>query len=168
MIKLLRRNIVRFVVLVLVQVLIFNNIEVGGYMIPYVYILFILLLPFETPGWITLMLAIMLGFAVDIFNESLGMHTAATVFMAFLRPYVLSYFAPREGYETGSFPRVFYYGFPWFIKYTVLLVVSHHLLLFYIEMFSFNDFFPTLLRVILSTLFSTALIVVSQFFVFRK
>jgi rod shape-determining protein MreD len=167
MIKILRRNIIRFLVLVLVQILIFNNIEIGGYMIPYVYILFILLLPFETPGWITLILAFLLGLIVDIFCESLGLHTAATVFMAFLRPYVLAYFSPREGYESGSFPRIFYYGLPWFIKYSLILVLSHHLILFYLEMFTFHDFFSTFIRVILSTLFSTALIVVSQYFIFR-
>jgi hypothetical protein len=136
-------------------------------MIPYIYILFIILLPFETPGWLLLISGFLLGLAVDIFCESMGMHTAATVLMAFLRPYILSYFAPRGGYESGSFPRIIYYGLPWFIKYSLLMVLVHHTLLFYLEMFTFQDFFLTLLRVILSTLFSASLIVLSQFFVFR-
>lgn len=168
MIKLLPLNIIRFIALLLAQVLIFNNIEIGGYIIPYIYILFIILLPFETPPWLTLFLAFILGLSVDIFSETLGMHAAATVFMAFLRPYILSYFAPRDGYESGSFPRVFYYGFPWFIKYASIMVLAHHFFFFYVEMFKFQDFFTTLLRVVLSTLFSSALIVVSQYFVFRK
>ncbi len=168
MIDILPRNIIRFLALLLVQVLILNNIEIGGYINPYVYILFIILLPFETPAWLTLILAFILGLSVDIFSETLGMHTSATVFMAFLRPYILSYFAPRDGYESGSYPRVFYYGLPWFIKYTLIMVLAHHLFLFYVEMFKFQDFFSTLLRVILSTLFSTALIVISQYFVFRR
>ncbi|MBN1950719.1 MAG: rod shape-determining protein MreD [Bacteroidales bacterium] len=168
MIKILRRNIIRFLALVLAQVLIFNNIEIGGYMIPYIYVLFILLLPFETPGWMTLLLAFFLGFLIDVFSQSLGLHTAATVLMAFLRPGVLSFFAPREGYESGSFPRVFYYGLPWFLKYATILIFVHHLTLFYIEVFNFHDFFITFLRVILSTIFSSLLIVLSQFFIFRK
>lgn len=168
MIKVLGRNILRFFMLVLVQVLIFNNIEIGGYLTPYIYIIFIILLPFETPRWIALMLGFFLGFSIDIFTDTMGMHTASTVFLAFIRPYVLSSFAPRDGYENGTFPRVFFYGLPWFIKYTSLLVVSHHIMLFYIEMFSFQDFFSTLLRVILSSLFTIALIVSSQFFIFRK
>jgi rod shape-determining protein MreD len=168
MIKVLPRNIIRFLALVLVQLLIFNNIEIGGYINPYIYILFIILLPFETPGWVTLLLGALLGFVVDIFCETLGMHMAATTVMAFLRPSILAYFAPREGYESGSYPRVFYYGLPWFIKYATLMVLTHHLVLFYVEMFKFQDFFGTLLRVILSTLFSSFLIVASQFFVFRK
>ncbi len=168
MIKLLPRNIIRFLVLVLVQILIFNNIEVGGYLNPYVYVLFIILLPFETPAWIILFLGFLLGFTIDIFAETLGMHTASTVLISYLRPYILSFFAPRDGYESGSFPRIYYYGLPWFVKYSLIMVFTHHLMLFYLELFSFHDFFATFLRVILSTLFSTLLIVVSQYFVFRK
>jgi hypothetical protein len=168
MIDTLPKNIIRFVLLVLVQILIFNNIEIGGYINPYVYILFILLLPFETPAWVTLSLGFGLGLIIDIFSETLGMHTAATVLISFIRPYVLSSFAPRDGYETRTLPRVLYYGLPWFIKYTIIMVLVHHLVLFYIEIFRFQDFFAILLRVILSTIFSSVLVILSQFFVFRK
>jgi len=168
MIKVVSRNIFRFIMLVLVQVLIFNNIEISGYITPYIYIIVIILLPFETPVSVSLILGFFLGLSIDIFTDTIGMHTAATVFIAFIRPYILSSFAPRDGYEPGTFPRVFYYGLPWFIKYAALMVFAHHLVLFYIEMFRFQDFFATLLRVILSSLFSIILIVSSQFFVFRK
>jgi rod shape-determining protein MreD len=145
-----------------------NNVEIGGYVNPYVYILFILLLPFETPAWMMLTLGFGLGLIIDIFSETLGMHTASTVFISFIRPYVLSYFAPRDGYESRTLPRVFYYGMLWFIKYTIIMVLAHHLMLFYLEIFRFQDFFAILLRVILSTMFSSALIILSQFFIFRK
>ena len=168
MIKVVSRNVLRFVMLVLVQVLIFNNIEIGGYITPYIYIMVIILLPFETPVSVSLILGFFLGLSIDIFTDTIGMHTASTVFIAFIRPYILSSFAPRDGYEPGTFPRVYYYGLPWFIKYAALIVLAHHLMLFYIEMFRFQDFFATLLRVILSSLFSIVLIVASQFFVFRK
>lgn len=168
MIKILPRNIVRFFALILVQVLIFNNIEFSGYLNPYLYILFIILLPFETPAWMTLILGFLLGMAIDIFTETLGIHTAATVFMAYIRPFVLSFFAPRDGYESGSFPRVFYYGLPWFIKYAFLLIIGHHLFLFYVEIFRLQDFFATFIRVLFSTLFTLTLIVLSQYFIFRK
>ncbi len=168
MIDTLPKNIIRFLVLVLIQVLVLNNVEIGGYVNPYVYILFILLLPFETPAWMMLTLGFGLGLIIDIFSETLGMHTASTVFISFIRPYVLSYFAPRDGYESRTLPRVFYYGMLWFIKYTIIMVLAHHLMLFYLEIFRFQDFFAILLRVILSTMFSSALIILSQFFIFRK
>lgn len=168
MIKVLPRNIIRFIVLVLAQILIFNNIELGGYLNPYVYVLFIILLPFETPNWMLLVLGFVLGLTVDIFSETMGMHTAATVFMAYIRPMALSMFAPRDGYESGSYPRVYYYGFMWFVQYSFTLVFAHHTVLFLTEMFRVQDLFHILLRIILSSIFSVLIICLSQFFVFRK
>ena len=168
MIKVLPRNIARFIILVLAQVLIFNNIQFSGYINPYIYILFILLLPFETPKWMLLVSAIFLGLTIDIFSDTLGMHTIATLFMAFLRPFVLNLISPRDGYESGTFPRVSYYGITWFTRYTSILIVAHHFVLFYIEIFRFGNFFSTFFRVILSTIFSLAFIVLSQFFVYRR
>jgi rod shape-determining protein MreD len=168
MIRLAGRNIIRFIVLVLVQILIINNIQISGYIIPHFYILFILLLPFETPRWLLLIAAFALGISVDLFTQTPGMHAFATVFMAFLRPFVLEMSSPRDGYEPGTFPRLAYYGFQWFLRYTVILVLAHHLVLFYIEVFRFAEFFSTLLRVLLSSLFSIILIMLSQYFIYRK
>ena len=168
MIKLIGRNIIRFVVLVLVQILLLNNIQISGYIVPNFYVLFILLMPFETPRWLLLPVAFALGISVDLFTQTQGMHAAATVFMAFLRPWILEISAPRDGYEPGSFPRLYYYGFQWFLRYTVILVLAHHFILFYIEVFRFSDFFSTLLRVLLSSLFSVVLIMLSQYFIYRK
>ena len=168
MIKLLGRNIVRFAILIALQLGVLNNIELGGYIIPYFYILFILLLPFETPGWLLLLSGFALGLSVDMFTNTIGMHTAATVFMAFLRLYILQVIAPRDGYETGTFPRIYYYGFEWFLKYTLILVFAHHFILFYIEVFRFSEFFSTLLRVLMSSLLSVILIILSQYFIYRK
>ena len=168
MIKLLGRNIIRFIVLILIQVLLLNNIQISGYIVPYFYIIFILLMPFETPGWLLLFAGFTLGLSVDMFSQTMGMHTTATVFMAFLRPYILRSIAPRDGYETGTFPRIYYQGFEWFLKYALILVLAHHLVLFYIEVFRFTEFFSTLLRALLSSLLSGILIILSQYFIFRK
>lgn len=168
MINLLGRNILRFIVLVLFQVLVLNNIQFSGYVNPLMYVLFILLLPFETPRWLLLISGFLIGISVDIFSDTLGLHASASVFMAFLRPYVLRVISPRDGYESGTFPRVFYYGLTWFLNYAVILVVMHHLFLFYFEVFRFSEFFRTLLRVILSSSFSIAIIVLSQYIIYRK
>jgi rod shape-determining protein MreD len=162
------RNIFRFVVLILFQVLVMDNVMINGYMIPYIYILFILLLPFETPRWLQLISGFALGLVMDLFSGTLGMHTAASVLAAFVRPYLLSLLASRDGYEPETYPRIHYYGFLWFLKYAALIVVIHHLALFYLEVFQLKHFFSTLLRVILSSILSTSTIVLSQYFVFRK
>ena len=162
------RNISRFVVVVLFQVLVMDNVMLNGYMVPYVYLLFILLMPFETPRWIVLISGFLLGIGIDLFEHTPGMHTAATVLLAFVRPYILSLLAPRDGYEPETFPRVHFYGFTWFLKYTLLMVLVHHLALFYLEVFQLQNFLSTLSRVILSSILSASTIVLSQFFVFRK
>jgi rod shape-determining protein MreD len=165
---LLARNIIRFIVVVLFQVLVMDNVMINGYMVPYIYLLFILLLPFETPRWLQLLAGFMLGLGIDIFEHTPGIHTAATVLAAFVRPYLLELLAPRDGYEPDTFPRIHYYGFVWFLKYTLILVVVHHFALFYLEVFQLKEFLSTLLRVILSTFLSASTIILSQYFVFRK
>lgn len=164
----LGRNIVRFLVVILFQVLLMDNVMINGYMVPYVYLLFILLMPFETPRWIQLLSGFMLGIGIDLFENTLGMHTAATVLIAFVRPYLLNLLAPRDGYEPETFPRIHYYGLLWFLKYTLIIVVIHHFMLFYLEVFQLKEFFSTLLRVILSSILSASTIILSQYFVFRK
>ncbi len=162
------RNITRFLLVILFQVMVMDNVMINGFMIPYIYILFILLMPFETPRWMQLLSGFMLGMGIDLFVGTPGMHTAATVLISFVRPYLLDLLAPRDGYETESFPRIHYYGFLWFLKYTLIIVFIHHFVLFYLEVFQVKEFLSTLLRVILSSTLSASTIVLSQYFVFRK
>lgn len=168
MIKLLPRNIFRFIFLVLIQVWVLNNIRLGHFVNPYLYVLFILLLPFETPSWLILASSFLLGVTIDMFCNTPGVHASASVFMAFLRPYVLRGISPREGFESGTFPLVHYYGIIWFLKYATLLIFAHHLFLFTVEVFKFDNFYLVLWRTFLSSIFTLALVLISQFVVFRK
>ncbi|MFP4023455.1 MAG: rod shape-determining protein MreD [Thiohalospira sp.] len=167
MIKIVPRYLFNFILLVLLQVFVLNNIQFSGYINPYIYVVFILTLPFETPKWLLLVLGFSMGITIDLFSNTIGMHSSATVFMAFLRPFVLKIISPRDGYESETYPQLRYYGGSWFLKYSIILVFAHHLFLFYIEVFRFSDFFATLLRVILSSFFSILLIVIGQYF-YRK
>jgi len=168
MINLVLRNIGRFIFLVLLQVLILDNIQFSEYVNPFMYVLFILLMPFETPGWLLLIMAFTLGFTVDLFEHTPGLHSTASVFMAFLRPTVLKILSPRDDYEPNTFPRVFYYGFNWFLKYAAILIFAHHLVLFYLEVFSFTDFFSTMFKVVLSSLSTLILVMLSQYLIYKK
>jgi rod shape-determining protein MreD len=167
MIKLLPRYILSFIVLVFLQVFLLNNVQLSGYINPYFYVLFILVLPFETPKWFLLVIAFILGLTIDLFTNTPGMHSSATVFMAFLRPYVLKVISPRDGYESETLPQLKYYGSAWFIRYSSILIFAHHLFLFYIEVFRLSEFFATLLRAILSSIFTIILVLISQYF-YRK
>ncbi|MFI5163774.1 MAG: rod shape-determining protein MreD [Bacteroidia bacterium] len=164
MINEVTRNILRFLFLVLFQVLILNNIELNGYLNPFLYVLFILMLPFQTPGWAVLVLAFVLGISVDMFSDTGGLHAAASVLMAFLRQPILKLISPRDGYDVVQKPTIQQFGLGWFFSYAGILVFLHHFVLFYMEAFHFADFFSTFFRVVLSSLFTLTLIFISQFF----
>ena len=161
------QNIIRFIVLIFLQVLILDNINLGGYINPYLYVYFILLLPFEVAGWLLLISSFMLGFSIDIFTGTLGMHTAASVWMAFTRPIVIKRIGSSKEFESGMQPSIPDMGFRWFFTYSLILVFLHHLLLFYIEVFRFSGFFDTLQRVIYSTLFTMVLVIITQYLFYR-
>jgi rod shape-determining protein MreD len=163
MINRILRYLLIFILLLLLQVLLFDNIEFSGYVNPYVYIMFILLLPVEIPAWLLLILSFGTGLIIDIFSGTPGMHASATVLAGFSRPYVLRLISPRDGYEPGEDPSMMFYGFRWFLIYASIIVLIHHTALFYLEVFRFTDFFRTLLRVLLSSLFSVTFILLFEF-----
>lgn len=162
------RNIIRFVFLVLLQVFILNNINFRGYLDPYLYVLFILILPFSTPGWLLLVSSFLIGFFVDLFSQSMGMNAAASVFMAFMRPTVLKLLSAGREYEDDMRPGISDLGFRWFLSYSLILIFLHHLVLFLMESFGFHNFPATLYRITINTLFTTILVILSQYLFFRK
>lgn len=153
---------INFVFLILLQVLILNRIEFAGYINPYLYILFILMLPFEVPVWAVLLLSFFTGLSVDLFAFTPGVHLSATVFLGFMRNIVLSILSPRDGYETGSAPSVINYGWGWYLRYVIILVLAHHLFLFMVEAFTLRHFDDILLKTVTSMAFTLILIVLSQ------
>lgn len=153
-----------FILLILLQILVFNNIQFSGYVNPYVYVMFILLLPLDIPAWLILILSFILGLIIDFFSGSPGIHTSATVLSGFVRPYVLRLVSPKDGYESTSDPSMTIYGFRWFLSYTLLIVLIHHIALFYLEVFRLAGFFRTFSRVILSTLFSSTFILLIEYY----
>lgn len=169
MINTIPNNILRFVFLVLLQILILDNVSLTPLDVsPLLYVLFILLLPIETPKWLQLILALFLGLSIDTFEDSLGLNAAACVFMAFLRPFVLEMLSSREGYEVGTKPRLAHLGFKWHFKYTTLLILAHHFIYHYIEVFTFSNFFITLFTVVANALFTYILVLLSELLFYRR
>lgn len=160
-------NIIRFVFLILLQVFVLNNIDLGGYLNPYLYVVFILLLPFDTPKWLLLISAFAMGLCIDIFMETVGINIAATVFMAWARPGTIKFLSRGRDIEAGDKPGIRDFGFRWFFMYTLFLVFLHHLLLFFLETFKFTNFLQTLTKVGLNTLFTLFLIILFQYLIYR-
>ena len=153
------RNILRFVGLFLLQVLIIDNMRLGNFIHPCVYVLYIMLLPFETPKWKLMINAFLIGFAVDIFNGTPGLNAAATVLMAYIRPSIIDLTSRKSDIEGKNEPSASEMGMQWFVLYSVLLLIIHNLTLFLLEAFSFRLFGLVLLETLLSVVISAFVIV---------
>lgn len=154
------RNILRFVILLVVQLLVFDNLLFGNYIHPYIYVLFVLLLPFDTPKWRLLIDGFLIGIAVDIFNGTPGLNAAATVFMAFLRPFIISITARKSDIDGKNAPTVTEMGLQWFALYALLLILLHNLVLFWLEAFSIKLLGIVLIETLLSAPISLLLIII--------
>jgi len=159
---------IRFVFLVLLQGLILNNVDLFGFVSPYLYVLVILLFPLEMNKTNVLLLSFLLGMGVDMFTHTWGMHTSASVFAAFIRPALLTVLAPRDGYPVGSPPDMSHMGINWFLAYSFILIFFHHIFLFFVEVFRFSEFFYTLGRSLASMVFTFLLVILAQFLTFRQ
>lgn len=144
------QNIFLFIVLTLVQVLVLNNVQFLGFINPYIYILFILLLPVRTPRWLVLLLGFVLGLTIDAFSNTLGMHAFSTVLLAYFRSFTIQLFtAIDEG--NNPVPSLYSFGVGAYIKYVIVLVLIHHISLFAVEAFSFVNIWVVLLKAISSS-----------------
>jgi rod shape-determining protein MreD len=145
------QRIVWFAGLLLLQVLILNNVHIFGYATPFLYVYFILKLGSNTSRNELMLWAFLLGIAVDIFSDTPGMNAAATTLLAFLRPSLLHLFTPRDNLDTivPSFKSI---GVASFLKYAIVGVLIHHLVLLSLELFSFATLELLLLRVAACTL----------------
>jgi len=159
--------IIAFIAIVLIQIGVMNNLQFSGFINPYFYILFILLLPVNIPHYILLFSGFLLGITIDIFSNTPGIHASATVFISFIRPFLFNSYN-FDDKEKVMIPSLANIGVKSFMKYAVLMIVIHHFFLFFIEVFSFSGFFYTLLRCILSSIFTFVVILISQFLIFRK
>ena len=151
-------NIIRFVVLVIAQVLIVNHIRLGGYVHPYIYLIFVMLLPINMPGWQLLLSGFGIGLVIDLFMGTLGMHAGATTLMAFCRPTIIKLVSGSQKFENIKEPSVNQLGFPWFLRYTLCMVTIHNFTLFMLEGFSFHLVGQALLRILISVPVSVFLI----------
>jgi hypothetical protein len=159
-------NILRFFFLIFFQGLILNHVNLGGYINPYFYIYFILLLPFSTPRWMLLILAFILGIGIDMFTNTIGLNAAACVFMAFVRPFVISAISSGPESLIGDTPSLKNQGLKWFLYYAIILILIHHTSLFYLEIFRLSEFFATFVRVLLSSAFTLILVMISEYLIY--
>ncbi len=156
-------NSIRLVLLVALQVLLLNELPIGSAYLM-IYPLAIILLPVSTPRLAVLFIAFFTGLVIDIFSNGGGMHTAALTAVGFLRSYILDTFQPRSGWDKLDVPNLSQQGVTWFFYYSLITFSIHHVLYFFLEVFSFANFFSTIFKTILSLFGSLLLVWILSFF----
>ena len=145
-------NVFRFVLLLAVQVIIFNNMNFLGYISPFPYLLFIILYPVNGNKSGLLIASFLLGLIMDMFSNSGGIHTTACLILAYFRPFIFKFsFGLSYEYQTVKLNDVLT---PERFSFILLSVVIHHFTLFILEAFQFSFILDILLRTLLSTVFT--------------
>lgn len=164
------KNILRFVLLILVQVYVLDRIHMHYMATPYIYLLFILWMPFQLNRLVQMLLAFALGFTLDSFRHNPGFHAAACVLIAYLRPFLINILIPQKGadnnYEEPSARSMG--GFLPYIVYAGVLTFIHHAWLFFLEAWQFGNFWYFIIKTLLSTIISIVLIVIAELLFSRK
>jgi rod shape-determining protein MreD len=137
------------------QVFIVRNLVFFEVAFCFVYISIILFLPSNTPVSAILLIAFLVGLAVDLFYNTAGMHASASLLLAYLRSYIIKVLFPTKGLDTELVISLDGMGMERFIRYIVILTFVHHVYLFFLEAGSLNYFLNTSLKVVASVLFTS-------------
>ncbi|MBP3763559.1 MAG: rod shape-determining protein MreD [Bacteroidales bacterium] len=166
--RLIWRNIGRFLLLTLLQVLVLNHVYLGGYVMPMLYVLFILMLPTNTPRLAMLLIAFATGLVVDVSGNMLGFHALACTVVAMLRILFADRILTRREPIVVETPSIHSVTPQYFISYLVLLLAAFYLVFFTVELFGFRSIGAVLTATVGSTLATTLLAVLYQFIFTKK
>lgn len=160
-------NVVRWCLLLFVQIFLLKNMSFYNLSTPFIYVLFLLLLPFGIPNILLYLLAFITGLTLDAFYDTMGVHTTACVVLAFVRILFISVSLSRDAIDDPE-PSLSYMGFRWFFLYSTICVLSHHLFLFFLEAFKLTEISYTLVRCGLSCIFTIVLLLLVEFIFFKR
>lgn len=147
---------------VFLQVLILNEILFFNYINPYLYIILIISLPVKTPKWFLLIYALIIGCLIDLFNGSLGYHSTATIFIAFIKPIIGKITIPHKILNDIDEICLRKIGPKSFITFSFLLILIHNCILFLLEHLTIN--FAITLKVVLSSFITLILVLILDLF----
>lgn len=164
------KYIIRFILFIALQVFVLDNIPpIHQYVVPYLYFLYILWLPFNINRFFLLIVGFALGITLDYFSGTPGLHAAPCVLIAFIRPFLLNLLIPQETTEQSYVePSIKSMGWVPYSLYVFLLTFIHHFYLVLIEWLQFGNILFFLGKVTATTLISLLLIFVSEMLFFRK
>lgn len=164
------RNFIRFIIFILVQVYVLNQIPpLHQFIVPYLYFLFILWLPFNISRTGLLLVAFLFGLSLDYFGGRPGLHAAPCVLIAYLRPFLINLLISQEGQELNyAEPSVKSLGWAPYFLYVLVLTFIHHSYLVFVEWMEFDNILYFLGKVTATTAVSFLLIFITEMLFFRK
>lgn len=168
MARILIFNIIRFIVLIGIQVFLFKNIGYYNLVAAFPYVLFIFLLPTGTPNFLVYLLAFLTGLTVDSFYDTLGINTAACIALAAFRIFFMKITLEIEERESFLTPMLGLMNFRWFFPYLFFGTLIHHTFLYLLESFSFQHIQYTLLSIVLSCIFTVIIMLVFSILFYKK
>ena len=148
--------------LLFLQVFVLDNLHGLGLVHPFVYLWAFMMLPIELPRWLQMVIGAAIGMIMDMFTHAPGIHMAACVMVAYLRPLLVERFVQDIDRMKGAVT-ISAIGSGNYHRLLAVLVVVHHTIVFMLEAFTFSHFGFTLLQIILSSLFSYALILMFEY-----
>ena len=163
------KNIIRFILFILVQALLFKIPPLHRFVTPYIYFLYILWLPFNLPRFWLTAIGFFFGLTLDYFTYTPGLHAAACTLIAYVRPFLVNMLLSQEGIEKSyASPSIVSMGWAPYATYVFVLTLLHHTYLVFIEWMSFGTFFYFVGKVLATTAVSLGLILVTELLFFRK
>ncbi|MBR4918681.1 MAG: rod shape-determining protein MreD [Bacteroidales bacterium] len=156
-------NILRIIIVLLLQVFICNLIHLFGFITPAIYILGLLLLPLELPKSVQYLIGFCCGLFVDMFTHTLGFNTAACTIIMFIRPYIVKALNGRKTSDSVERPIPGVKDFKWLISYVGVLTLVHQSLIVMLETMKFHNFLYTFIAIIGNTVLTTFLILCTEY-----
>ena len=156
-------NIFRFIVLIALQILVFNNIKLFGYLDPFPYVLFIILYPVNSNKSLFLFMSFLLGLTLDMFSDTGGIHATACLLVAYIRPSIFKFsFGLSYEYQTIKIAEKISSER---ISFIVIAVFIHHFIIYMLELLRFGLILDIFLRTLLNTIFTTVICILTIFLI---
>lgn len=160
------KQIIRYAIVMLLQVLLFDRLQLGGVCHPYIYVLCLLMFPITLPHSVDMLLGAAVGLIMDICCNSLGIHIAACVLLMFIRPYLLGAIVnDRDRLNEQISLRAL--GLGGWIEYVVILVVIHHFAVFQLGAWGWSHIGFVLLSTLVSSIVTISIIVAYNMLKFK-
>ena len=149
---------------IVVQLLFLRDLALFYYGFCFLYLWAIIKAPIETPPAYLILGGFVLGWLLDVFYNTHGMHAFATVLVAWLRPTFFNILTPANGYDERSSISLEEMKWMWFFPYLGLMLFTHHLVLFLLEASDMSLFGLSLWKAFLSTLLGIAVFSLLELF----